>query len=145
MNLFRFLGDMSHILSFMILLHKIVKGKSAAGISLRTQELYAIVFCSRYIDLFWNFSSMYNWLLKVCSLLTSLTHLPALTSLICAAHLATLSFPAVPAVPLSDRTSAHASHSSLPRVGRSSSSAAPVPSSILSDSARRRKPPITPT
>ena len=41
MNLFRFLGDMSHILSFVILLHKIVKGKSAAGISLRTQELYA--------------------------------------------------------------------------------------------------------
>ena len=40
MNLFRFLGDMSHILSFVILLHKIVKGKSAAGISLRTQEMY---------------------------------------------------------------------------------------------------------
>ena len=65
MNIFRFFGDMSHILSFIILLHKIVKGKSAAGISLRTQELYAIVFCSRYIDLFWNFSSMYNWFLKV--------------------------------------------------------------------------------
>ena len=41
MNIFRFLGDMSHILSFIILLHKIIKGKSAAGISLRTQELYA--------------------------------------------------------------------------------------------------------
>ena len=35
MNIFRFFGDMSHILSFIILLHKIVKGKSAAGISLR--------------------------------------------------------------------------------------------------------------
>ena len=41
MNIFRFLGDMSHILSFVILLLKIVQGKSAAGISLRTQELYA--------------------------------------------------------------------------------------------------------
>ena len=40
MNIFRFLGDMSHILSFIILLHKIIKGKSAAGISLRTQEMY---------------------------------------------------------------------------------------------------------
>ena len=40
MNLFRFLGDMSHILSFVILLLKITQGKSAAGISLRTQELY---------------------------------------------------------------------------------------------------------
>ena len=40
MNIFRFLGDMSHILSIVILLHKIVKGKSAAGISLRTQEMF---------------------------------------------------------------------------------------------------------
>jgi len=65
MNIFRFLGDMSHILSFILLLHKIVKGKSSAGISLRTQELYAIVFFTRYIDIFWNFSSMYNWVLKI--------------------------------------------------------------------------------
>ena len=41
MNIFRFAGDMSHILSFIILLHKIIKGKSTVGISLRTQELYA--------------------------------------------------------------------------------------------------------
>jgi len=65
MNVFRFLGDMCHILSFIILLHKIIKGKSAAGISLRTQDMYLVVFCSRYVDLFWNFSSMYNWFLKV--------------------------------------------------------------------------------
>ena len=65
MNLFRFLGDMSHIVSFMILLHKIVKGKSSAGISLRTQEMYCVVFLSRYVDIFWNFSSLYNWVLKL--------------------------------------------------------------------------------
>ena len=65
MNIFRFLGDMSHIISFIILLQKIVQGKSAAGISLRTQEMYLVVFATRYIDLFWNFSSMYNWFLKV--------------------------------------------------------------------------------
>ena len=41
MNIFRFAGDMSHILSFIILLHKIIKGKSTVGISLKTQELYA--------------------------------------------------------------------------------------------------------
>ena len=41
MNIFRFLGDMAHIVSFILLLHKIVRGKSAAGISLRTQEMYA--------------------------------------------------------------------------------------------------------
>jgi len=71
MNIFRFLGDMSHILSFLILLHKIYKGKSSVGISLRTQELYAIVFCFRYVDLFWNFSSMYNWVLKVLFIVAS--------------------------------------------------------------------------
>jgi len=65
MNIFRFLGDMSHILSFIILLLKVTQGKSAAGISLRTQEMYMVVFCSRYLDLFWNFSSMYNSFLKV--------------------------------------------------------------------------------
>merc|ERR1711957_1143235 len=65
MNIFRFLGDLSHIVSFLVLLHKIIKGKSSAGISLRTQELYAVVFCSRYVDLLWNFSSMYNWILKI--------------------------------------------------------------------------------
>ena len=65
MNIFRFLGDLSHIVSFIILLHKIVKGKSVAGLSLRTQELYMCVFCFRYIDLLWNFSSMYNWFLKI--------------------------------------------------------------------------------
>ena len=31
-----------------------------------TPSLCAVVFCCRYIDLFWNFSSMYNWVLKVC-------------------------------------------------------------------------------
>jgi len=72
MNLFRIAGDASHIISFIILLHKIIKGKSAAGISLRTQELYAVVFCSRYVDLFWNFASMYNWILKVCFIGASL-------------------------------------------------------------------------
>lgn len=41
MNAFRIAGDISHIVSFIILLHKIIAGKSAAGISLRTQELYA--------------------------------------------------------------------------------------------------------
>lgn len=65
MNIFRFLGDMSHILSFVLLLHKLIKGKSSAGISLRTQEMYLVVFATRYIDIFWNFSSYYNWILKI--------------------------------------------------------------------------------
>ena len=65
MNLFRFLGDMSHILSFVLLLHKIIRSKSAVGISMRTQELYLIVFLARYVDLLWNFNSIYNYCLKI--------------------------------------------------------------------------------
>mmetsp|Transcript_12126 Transcript_12126/g.28291 ORF Transcript_12126/g.28291 Transcript_12126/m.28291 type:complete len:234 (-) Transcript_12126:395-1096(-) len=65
MNLFRFLGDMCHILSFVLILHKMQKSRSAAGISLKTQVLYLVVFCTRYLDLLWNFTSLYNWCLKV--------------------------------------------------------------------------------
>jgi len=65
MNIFRILGDVSHILSFVLLLWKMYKSRSVAGISLKTQQLYLLVFCARYLDLAWNFSSLYNWILKV--------------------------------------------------------------------------------
>ena len=55
MNIFRFLGDLSHIVSFLVLLHKIIKGKSSAGISLRTQELYAGVCCTGVLAALWTF------------------------------------------------------------------------------------------
>lgn len=41
--------------------------RPTAGISLKTQILYVIVFCTRYMDLLWNFASMYNWCMKVRS------------------------------------------------------------------------------
>lgn len=44
---------------------KLHSSKSVAGISLKTQELYVIVFVARYLDLFWNFLSIYNWVMKV--------------------------------------------------------------------------------
>lgn len=64
-NLFRGLADLSHLISFFVLLWKIHSDKSVAGLSLKTQQLLLIVFCSRYLDLFWNFASAYNWVLKV--------------------------------------------------------------------------------
>ena len=33
---------------------------------LSSAQWCAVVFCARYVDLFWNFSSMYNWVLKIC-------------------------------------------------------------------------------
>lgn len=36
-----------------------------AGVSLKTQELYAIVFATRYLDIFTDFYSLYNTLMKL--------------------------------------------------------------------------------
>lgn len=43
----------------LVLLLKIQATKSCAGVSLKTQELYAIVFLTRYLDLFTNYVSLY--------------------------------------------------------------------------------------
>ena len=36
-----------------------------AGISLKTQELYALVFATRYLDIFTDFISLYNTVMKL--------------------------------------------------------------------------------
>ena len=41
------------------------------GISLKTQFLYALVFVCRYLDLFWNFASVYNWVMKIVFIASS--------------------------------------------------------------------------
>ncbi|PLN76350.1 ER lumen protein retaining receptor-domain-containing protein [Aspergillus taichungensis] len=52
LNVFRLLGDLAHISSKCILIFAIQRNKSAEGVSLLTQVLYAVVFVSRYLDLF---------------------------------------------------------------------------------------------
>jgi len=73
MNVFRLLGDMTHLLSIMVLLLKIHSMKSCAGISLKTQELYVLVFATRYLDMFTNYISFYNTVMKIIFLVTSFT------------------------------------------------------------------------
>ncbi|KAF2996271.1 hypothetical protein E8E13_004800 [Curvularia kusanoi] len=51
-NLFHLLGDVSHTSSKLILIWAIHKNSSAEGVSLITQALYAVVFCTRYLDIF---------------------------------------------------------------------------------------------
>lgn len=46
----RFVGDMAHVMSFIVLLLKIRVVNSCAGVSLKTQLLYLMVFVARYID-----------------------------------------------------------------------------------------------
>ena len=65
MNLFRLCGDVSHVVSIVVLALRLNATKSAVGISLKTQELYLIVFVARYADLFSHFYSVYNTCMKI--------------------------------------------------------------------------------
>jgi ER lumen protein retaining receptor len=65
MNIFRLSGDLSHLLAIIILLLKIWKTRSCSGISGKSQILFAIVYITRYLDLFTNFISLYNSFMKV--------------------------------------------------------------------------------
>ncbi|KAL5213955.1 hypothetical protein ABZP36_003107 [Zizania latifolia] len=65
MNAFRLAGDMTHLMSVLVLLLKIHTIKSCAGVSLKTQELYALVFATRYLDIFTEFISLYNMVMKL--------------------------------------------------------------------------------
>jgi len=65
MNVFRLCGDLSHLLAIVILLMKIWKTRSCSGISGKTQALFALVFVTRYLDLFIHFVSLYNTVMKL--------------------------------------------------------------------------------
>jgi len=65
MNIFRLLGDLSHLLAIFILLLKIWKTRSCAGISGKSQVLFFLVFVTRYLDLVTNFVSVYNTTMKI--------------------------------------------------------------------------------
>lgn len=71
MNIFTLIGDFLHLASIFVLLVKIYAQKSCKGISLKTQVLYALVFCTRYLDLFYNFTSLYNWVMKIIFIASS--------------------------------------------------------------------------
>eukprot|EP00913_Durusdinium_trenchii_P032666 g30575.t1 len=44
---------------------KLHKSKSCVGVSCRMQEMYALVFIFRYLDLLWSYISVYNTVMKV--------------------------------------------------------------------------------
>ncbi|CAI7675241.1 unnamed protein product [Penicillium pancosmium] len=56
-NVFRVIADVAHLASVCVLVWAIHRNKSAEGVSLLTQLLYALVFFTRYLDLF----SSYSW------------------------------------------------------------------------------------
>eukprot|EP00978_Attheya_sp_CCMP212_P006104 scaffold13756_cov54-Attheya_sp.AAC.1 len=65
MNIFRLTGDMCHLFSILLVLHRLLKQHTAEGISLRTHELFLVVFCARYLDVFTLFYSLYNCTMKL--------------------------------------------------------------------------------
>ncbi|CAH8666408.1 unnamed protein product [Schistosoma rodhaini] len=71
MNVFRFLGDASHFAAIIILLLKIWKTRSCAGLSGRSQIAFAIVFTTRYVDLLTSYVSLYNSLAKIIFIFSS--------------------------------------------------------------------------
>eukprot|EP00933_Yihiella_yeosuensis_P029545 TRINITY_DN23169_c0_g1_i1.p1 TRINITY_DN23169_c0_g1~~TRINITY_DN23169_c0_g1_i1.p1 ORF type:complete len:219 (-),score=29.57 TRINITY_DN23169_c0_g1_i1:114-770(-) len=72
MNIFRLCGDMLHLLSILMLLWKLNKTKNCVGVSCRMQEMYAAVFIFRYLDLLWSFISVYNTVMKVIFITSTL-------------------------------------------------------------------------
>ncbi|SCU81006.1 LAMI_0B04456g1_1 [Lachancea mirantina] len=66
LNVFRIAGDLSHLASIFILLQTIKKTRQVDGISLKTQFLYLLVFCTRYLDLLtFHWRSIYNTVMKM--------------------------------------------------------------------------------
>lgn len=64
MDIFQLIGDLLHLIAMLILLFKILETKNVTGISYKTQELYAVVFVSRYIDVFLGWKALYLFVMK---------------------------------------------------------------------------------
>lgn len=62
---------MSHVFSIIVLLLRLRVARNASGISVRTHELFLLVFVTRYLDLFTTFYSVYNSCMKVLYIVTS--------------------------------------------------------------------------
>lgn len=72
MNIIRLAGDLSHLLAIILLLFKIWKSHSCAGVSGKSQALFALVFVTRYLDLATTFISMYNTVMKCIFIVATL-------------------------------------------------------------------------
>ena len=57
--------------SILVLIYKIHAQKSCAGISLKTQILYAVVYIARYTDLLNSYISLYNSAMKLIFIVSS--------------------------------------------------------------------------
>jgi len=70
-NLFRLTADLSHLLSFILLILNIRRSKNCIGLSCKTQILLLLVFCTRYLDLIYRFSHQNLYLIVMKTLFIS--------------------------------------------------------------------------
>ena len=74
MNVYRIVGDQLHLLAIVLLIWQLIKEKNARGISLKTQQLRLMVFCTRFLDLFIVFYSWYRYssIMKIVYIVSTL-------------------------------------------------------------------------
>jgi ER lumen protein retaining receptor len=65
MNIFQLIADLLHLASILALLYMLHRNKNCYGVSLKTQCLFLTVFCTRYLDLFVYYISLYNETMKI--------------------------------------------------------------------------------
>jgi len=70
-NVFRYAGDYLHLGGVLIFFATVFKNKSVEGFSLKTQALYFLIFCTRYLDLFDHRQNTYLTVFKITYILSS--------------------------------------------------------------------------
>lgn len=64
-NIFRYLGDICHLISVLILLFRLIFKKTCPGVSLRTHIMYLVVFITRYCNQYMFAPPLYNVVFKI--------------------------------------------------------------------------------
>lgn len=64
MDIFQLIGDFLHLMAVVMLVLKILTNRNVLGLSYKTQEMFLVVFCLRYIDIF-SWISLYVFSMKI--------------------------------------------------------------------------------
>jgi ER lumen protein retaining receptor len=76
-NYFRYSGDFLHLAGIVTLLTTIVRRQSVSGLSQKTQLLYCLIYCTRYLDLLDHKQAAYLVVFKITFIFTSFVALSA--------------------------------------------------------------------
>ena len=68
LDIFRYIADSLHFISMILLLNQILKKKNCIGLSYRTQEIYLVVFLTRYSSIFFANLNYIHLILKLLAI-----------------------------------------------------------------------------